>query len=864
MRTARHESGGLTFPGPGPKFPLSTSLLRASPERRGHTKVKVDSAVQEDARQALLEMQRYLADEIAPMMAVDAASALLRMPPKYGAAAIQHWLEDQLRSPNQAVTVSRYLYHAVKKFHLFSEFDLIDKPAMDRYVAGLSRLVLKLCPDRERDELALRLSRIGETKTTLSAPVQLLNREMGSETQEEQIRQAQAQAAHEQSGRAGGQGPAPVSPRMSMLMGRLRELNETKQEGASNKDAQEVLARAVSKAALEARDSAQFDASLARIRKMGADPKFDRVFRMLGERLPGWDVESKQAQAGADAALGHLLQAMHQIVALAGTREDGIERFSEMVYTAIEQFNEGHLAQAVAMFDVAQRLIEKGKVDTDTAGLVRTRAQGSVSTSSLRQFASTPAKHALLRRVLAFFPVFTPDQLLKKLDGEPKREMRKLMLSLIEVHGQPCRPLLLERLGSYLSGVLSDPNGYYTRNTVFLLRRIPRGPEDDQQLEFNLLTEFSRPDRPFMITKEAVGALANLSLPKAEKVLIDRMSEFEQEALSGDPIYGPEEMLEILDRTCAALAQLATPKAIHSVVEHAYRKEPELGQTLGRLQHLAGCDLAHNHEQLQRICDTLRKMLPAKILGMVLGRRMLEVSYLVRTLSGTSDPGVHELLEAIVERYPDQDFAEQARVALSAVQAKPGPEPAQGEELSGDLEVFGLPTLLQSMAGSELTGRLVILERNGSERANVYFSGGKIHHCEVGRLRGLDAMCQLFERPRSATFRFEKVPPSDLTPQSGEMLDVTSVIMEAMRRHDEFQEDRALVPDGTSLMPTQAPKSLPEKESDVEFANAVWREAARGTAPETCEGAVNGDAYRVRQLYAHWLECGALERRPAA
>ena len=57
---------------------------------------------------------------------------------------------------------------------------------------------------------------------------------------------------------------------------------------------------------------------------------------------------------------------------------------------------------------------------------------------------------------------------------------------------------------------------------------------------------------------------------------------------------------------------------------------------------------------------------------------------------------------------------------------------------------------------------------------------------------------------------------------------------------------------------------MPAKESDKEFATAVWREAARGTAPESCEGAVNGDAYRVRQLYAHWLECGALERRPAA
>lgn len=117
----------------------------------------------EAARQALLDIQRYLADEIAPLMAVDAARELLRLPAKYGAVAIEHWLQGQLSAPDRAVTVSTYLYHAVKKIHLFSEFKLIESTAMDSYVAQLSRLVIRFCPEREQAELRLRLSRIGES-----------------------------------------------------------------------------------------------------------------------------------------------------------------------------------------------------------------------------------------------------------------------------------------------------------------------------------------------------------------------------------------------------------------------------------------------------------------------------------------------------------------------------------------------------------------------------------------------------------------------------------------------------------------------------------------------------------------------------
>jgi hypothetical protein len=819
----------------------------------------------EATRQALVDMQRYLADEIAPMMAVDAASTLLGLPPNYGATAVHHWLEAQLSAPDRAVTVSSYLYHAVKKIHLFSELRLVDPSAMQLYVGQLSRLLVKLCPEREQSELRLRLSRIGESETRLAAPVRLLNREAGTEEEEERIQQVlQEQQADDSD--PGATGPeVMINPRVAMMMDRLEAVHGSDLQGDGGNvgggPGNELLASLVGRAAIESTDSREFESSLDRVRRMGIEPELDRVFRQLGNRLPGWDVDLTQMGGPNQQSLGHLLRAMHQIVALAGTPEQGTERFSSMVYAAIEQFNDGHLAQAVAMFDVAQSLIDENKIDGQFANIVRVRAEGSVSTGALRRFASNQAKHGLLRKVLRFFPAFSPGSLLERLDGEPKRELRKLLLSLLEVNGPPCRPQLLDRLAKYLSGELADEQSYYSRNTIFLLRRIPRGSDEHLEYELGLLGQFSRPEQPFMVTKEAVGAVALIALPKAEQTLTDRLGAFEQGAIEGTLAYDPEETLEILDRTCAALARLGTPGALQTVLTHGFRKESELGDTLRRLGHLGSCNLGVLPDHLAHLLETLKKKLPGRLLGVVGGRRVLEITHLIRSLSGTPLPEVQGLFEGIVERYPDREFTEHASAALVKFRGKAAPGSEAPQAMKGDLELFGMPNLLQSMADSEMTGRLVVTDAKGRDRALLQMNKGKIRHCEVGKLRGLDAVCQIFERPQPGSFHFEKSSSDARESLEGEDLDVLSTILEAMRRHDEFQQDRALVPDGSSLMAGDSAPSLPEEEEDKDLAAAVWREAKKGTAPESCEGAI-GDAYRIRRLYTHWLENGALAFRP--
>ncbi len=52
-----------------------------------------------------------------------------------------------------------------------------------------------------------------------------------------------------------------------------------------------------------------------------------------------------------------------------------------------------------------------------------------------------------------------------------------------------------------------------------------------------------------------------------------------------------------------------------------------------------------------------------------------------------------------------------------------------------------------------------------------------------------------------------------------------------------------------------------EGESDVTFLRNVWAKASGGAPPTACETELAADSYRVRRLYAHWLETGALQAR---
>jgi hypothetical protein len=264
--------------------------------------------------------------------------------------------------------------------------------------------------------------------------------------------------------------------------------------------------------------------------------------------------------------------------------------------------------------------------------------------------------------------------------------------------------------------------------------------------------------------------------------------------------------------------------------------------------------------------------LPFKVLGLTLRQNDQSLVHLVDALSGTPTPAVRKAFEEIRTRFPDRDASRAAMRAIGAWDKPPAPATATpsspsvapdasapAASLQGDLDVFGLPALLQSLAESSASGSLTLREpKAGPVFANLTLREGKLEEIRRGRLSGEDAFYQLFEKPTPGQFAFVKgaPPPAASGTTARAILPLT---MEAMRRYDELQESAALVPDSVFLVPTGQKPTAHAGEKDGSFLQALWERATGGGTPLDFEETVVSDSYRIRRVLAHWVEQGALK-----
>jgi hypothetical protein len=820
----------------------------------------MSDAAQQAMRETVGELHRYLSGELAPMMVVDCLESLSRHPADFAAAAITSWIEGQHRALGQGVPVSDLVYHAMKKLHLLSEMDLVGAKPLMRFLEALTPLLVRLCPEDERIDLKLRLSRLGESEsaTVSTADLQYLHRDGG----------AGSGAAKEQGGGSAGDMPKEIR-KLSLLIERLAKLKAPAAPGGSGGEepaapatADEVLARFLSIAATEARSGGELDGYLEQIRGQGGAIPMNQMFRALGASLPGWILPAAPGSAGLALGAGAPVAAMEKMVALAPDAEEGARRFGELVYAAIEQFNEGRLAQAAAMLDTASRLLADKRVDEERAKLLLLKAQDAVQEATLRKFSESPEKHGLLRHILEFFPAYRAEGMLDRLCREEKRESRKLLLVLLECLGTPCRGQLLERLAACDRGDVPDPHGWFRRNFVFLLRRIPRAEPEASEEEITLLRATIADGEPLLSAREAISALGPIRHPLAEKALVDRLKELETGLASGVVPAG-EEAWDILDRLCAALAGRGTKTSIRTVAAHAFGRHPAFGQAIARIEHLSKIDLAADPEQLGLLLGTLRNLLPARVLGFVVKRPTAGIMALLHAISGTPTPDVRAICQEIVHRFEGGELGVEASKILARLEPRVRPQRPAAKTMTGDLELFAVPNLLQSLADNQATGELALFDARQARRASFAFTGGRIASCEAGKLRAEVAVYQVLEEPFPGTFVFRGEADGGPAPAASEdLFEILPILLEGVRRHDEFRAARAIAPDGSRYEPTGKAPVNDEEESDKGLSQAVWEQASSGVSPETCEGAVTADAYSVRTLYASWLEQEAL--RPIA
>jgi len=812
-----------------------------------------------EVRGALANIQRYLADSIPPLEAVESLSLLFSQTPALMASEIGAWVAAQYEGQAPAASVADYLFHALKKIHLMSELQLVSTESMASYMEPLKQLILEWCPGEERETLRERLSLLGTAETALAAPVAFIHHSLtdpGAEAAQRGERGAVRMRKVQQSGLV------RRSLGFAHLLERLERAAPSSQTGEVSARS-ELAPQIIAAAARNAESDSEFQEIHSLLQSFGIKCGMQQAFHTLGRSLPAWTVtaESPSRDGAAPSFQSSLLEAMRRIIELAGSDREKSKRFQDLVEAAIEQFNRGSLPRAATMLELAESLADQGQVDRPSLDYVRSTLHESLDNARLRAFSENSQHYPLLVKVLNFFDQLRCESLLDKLENEPNRSRRRQLLNLIEAHGEPARAAVVRRLESSLASSNYWEDWYITRNLVYLLHRLPRSQDSDLPAEMALVARLLDPNLPLPLIREAVNHLGQIRNEDSEKLLTALVERVEGLLLAhAAPPQRSARLQSLLDRIVFVLARLGTPSALRAVTAHGLKKQPELGDTAARLAYLAGQDLTNEEEMVAEIIGAVRSMLPRKVLRFLIQKESGHLPHLLRALSSTPAPAVRQLMTELAERFPAEEFGLSAAKILEDFDKVAESPPSVSGRLMGDLELFGLPDLLQQLARTEATGQLTLRDRSGADAGSIYLHKGRMADCRSAHLAGNEAFYALFERPVSGAFVFVGQHAGELpeTIRERPARELTSLIAEGMRRYDEYQWLCIVAPDEMLLRPAGCLPPQQESDEDAGFYQAVWDRVMKRITPAACEASISAEPLRIRRLLARWLDAGAL------
>jgi len=783
--------------------------------------------------QALFELQQYLQDEIQPDNVAHSVAMLMAQPPDVVMQRIATWSAEQSRV--KSLPASTMLLHSLKKIYVTGELGLLDRGAVADYLDRVTSIALRICPAEERDGLRASLTTMrmsGDTDARFRAPV----------TRIPTITNMPVPVVDEE---------AQQAKRFALILDRLtQEMKATGQQAAQAEP--QALAQLLTMAATRSSTGQQFNDYMKAIRPLTGGNE-GNVFVILGGGMPSWDLSGIAPGAARAPAQ---VTAMEKIIDLAEDPVVAMSRFRELVVAAVEKFNDGSLAASVWMLDVAEDTITEKKLDIVAVDQIRADAADAISSVQLRKYAENKTKHAALKIALEFFPTLHLDQLLRRLRGEPRAERRRTFLGFIEAYGARGHEAALADLALELERL--DVDTYYLRNLIFLLHRIPRESDDSIEREMTLLTQASALGQNIYVIKEAATAFGQIKTDASVKVLTTRLAEFEATLLRNDTSsYPAAEMQKMLDRVIAALARIGTPSALLTIARHGMKANAPLGDTRARLTALAQHDLSFDETTVNILLKALRDDIPGKLLGRFVPKKQDSTVKLIEALSGTRSEAVEDVFTDIAQRFADQDVGRAAAQVLEKWSPSTPPSREPVATLTGELEFFGLPSVMQSLGDMRATGMLTLRTKQGQAAAKLVFSDGKFLNAQRGNIRGAEALYDTLERPISGAFAFVPYPPekmkSEIPPR-----EMMGLLLEGVRRHDELQRIIALVPDDMALTKTAVKPTPHEEEDEPAFIRDVWLKASSGARIGEWERELPVDCYRVRRLVAHWVEQGAL------
>jgi hypothetical protein len=632
-------------------------------------------------------------------------------------------------------------------------------------------------------------------------------------------------------------------------------------------DHKAVLAHVIEEVASQAGSSMELETQLNVLQDLGIGNLDSGIFQTLSQGLPDWAPPPHTAAevAGEEPAAG-ATRAMRKVVNLSKNKDERLGRFKELVGTAIEEFNGGSLGRAVTMLDLADRMISQREVEASIADTVTADSFPDLDQGQLHALADDPDKRLLLHRLMSFFPKLRVEELLDRLKAEEDREKRLQILKLVRAHGSRAREVAVEALDESVNGVNPEP-WHVERNLLYLMRAIPSANDDDVEREIDLLIRTSDLTRPAPVVRESFTTLARLEHPRALTTLDARISELE-DALKGTTEI-PLDLKEtrwLLSFAVKQLAQNTCADARAIVITHGLKGQPHLGDTYARLAPFGDQDLSDSPEQLDRLVDALKQELPRRFLGLSVknDRRSQIVEQLIVAVSGSDTPEVKKLLSEITKKYSEQSFGRTAEQALINMGQPVTKKPRAADDsitLTGDLALFGLPNLLQNLAATGVTGIVAFFDSEGIQTASIELAEGVLVAADLGNLTQDMAVYQMLERPMEGRFEFVNTEAREEALAKAENAQsMTSLMLEGMRRYDEFHRALALVPNDARFKAAGKKPTDVKEDPDPQLAKDLWGKAIRGVPAAAAEAELGIDSYGIRRLYEHWVTEGSLER----
>lgn len=842
----------------------------------------------------LLALARYLSDEIAPMLVAEDVEASMTAPVAL-LQTVRTWVVSQLTG-SSGRRMSDYVFHAVKKLHLLAELELVDRAQMAAVLREVVPQLIADCPPGEQQGLLDGIGRIGQEEAVLSTPLEYIHRPGGGGARADgggpaagpgsgPSPPAQASAPAPEQTAAAVDGLSRGLTRLHVLLDRFEALDDAPGGGAARPgdpsagdaapslpgrpvaspiaaSAQAaLLGEIVARLASEATSPATFASQLDLLGGTGVHVSPSALVRQLGRGLPDW--VPPVGPGGDITRTAAPLRAIRSVVALSKGSDQAMHRFGELVGVAVEEFNGGSLGRAATLIELASKMIADGEVDPTVVRSVTGEAFASLDQERLRVEAESDDTHPMLRRVVTFFPQLAAEELLLQLEVEGKRERRRFLIEMLRVHGHPARALALKALEDSVAG--ERPLSWYVeRNMIHVLRRVPRRDDERLDREIGVLARSSELEGPLPLVREALAGLGTIRHPDADALLVARVGEVERALLGQRELpHDADELRGLLDRLIASLVGRTSGEVRRCVVEHGLRRKAALGNCAARMAALGRHDLSDQPTVVGRILDALQAELPVQVLGVTVAskRRAEAIRNVLESLRGTDSEDVRQALQVVASGYRGQSFAARAEEILGSLGAPQAPAD-EGEDgpsaasMAGDLELFGLPNLLQNLADNRLTGELQLESAGGGRFGEVLFDTGSVVSAACGRLRGEVALYRMLERPEPGRFAFTRRP---LEPEEtdGTPLPVVPVLLEGMRRYDELARAVAVVPDHMRLDPVAAEPPAVDDEADHGLVRAVWAAMAAGRTAAECETVGEVDPFRVRRLLERWFESGA-------